>query len=380
MDVPLRKKVTRVGSGAWSIYLPKKWIDTWEPAQLAGREVDLRRIGESMLISPVIVRQRYEAVVADRPADIIIRLLSAYVRGHHVVTLAPEAESFSNDCIASARDFLRHLDERLEASCTPKEIGFQLRADLPALVAEGDDILQMMVAKVGEVISLASDAVTTYRHDPDRALHAMRLLRDTHEEDVSRLHHQATRLVATLEIPMPSVSAYQLLGLAATDLARISEQCLRMADAILQEYGLERHDLDYPRGSLLDRVMLPEATTGVVRAMLQVSIQHFPALRDGLHAMMVAVLARDLPQVQALAAAATVERNAIRTDTFAAAAAFWGTGGVTDQAMAALNISKHATALGHAQELVGAIGATAMTLLAADDGAGPGTKTTTGTR
>ncbi len=374
MDVPLRKKVTRVGSGAWSIYLPKKWIDSWEPAQQEGRQVDLRRIGESMLISPVIVRQRYEATVPDRPADIIIRLLSAYVRGHHVVTLHPDGGAFSNDCIASARDFLRHLDERLEASCTPAEIGFQLRADLPALVSQGDDLLQMLAAKVAEVISLASDAVTTYRHDPDRALHAMRLLRDTHEEDVSRLHHQATRLVATLEIPMPSVSAYQLLGLAATDLARISEQCLRIGDTILQEYGLQRGDLDYPRASLLERIVLPSTTTGVVRAMLQVTIQHFPALRDGLQAMMAALLVRDLGEVERRAAAAMDERNAIREDTFAAAAAFWGHGGVTDQAMAALNISKHATALAHAQEFVGAIGATAMTLLASDDAAGRGQK------
>ncbi len=372
MESPLRKKVTRVGSGAWSIYLPKKWIDTWEPAQQEGREVELRRIGDSLLISPVIMRQRYQATVDGKPAEITMRLLSAYVRGYHEVRLSPAEGMYSNDCIAEARDFLRHLDERLEATCTPAEIGFQLRADLPALVSQGDDILHMLAAKVDEVLGLAADAVATYRHDPDRALHAIRLLRDTHEEDVSRLFHQATRLVATLEIPMPSVSAYQLLGLAATDLARVSEQGLRMADAILQEYGLERNDLDYPRAALMERVQLPGPMAGVVKDMLQVSVRHFPALRHGLQQMMAALLARELEALPRLVGEATKERVAIRKDTFEAAAAYWGEGGVTDQAMAALNISKHATALAHAQELVAAIGVTAMTLLAAGhDGTTP---------
>lgn len=367
MDVPLRKKVTKVGSGAWSIYLPKKWIDRWEPRQQAGREVDLRNIGDSLLITPVITNQRYEAIIDDVPGQITMRLLSAYVRGHHEVRLSPRSAAFSNDSIADARDFLRHLDERIEASCTPDSIGFHLRGDLPALVAQGDDLLQMLAAKVDEVLGLAFDAVSTYRHDADRALHAMRLLRDTHEEDVNRLFHQATRLVATLEIPMPSVSAYQLLGLAATDLARLSEQGLRMTDAILQDYGLERGALAYPRADLLSRVTLPPPGAGVTREMLNVVLRRFPAVREGLQAMMAAVLARDVAALPALVGAAVQQRTAIREDTFAAAAAYWGDGGVTDQAMAALNISKHATALVQAQDLVAAIGVTAMTLLAAGE-------------
>ncbi len=371
MAVPLRKKVTRVGSGAWSIYLPKKWIDAWEPEQQAGREVDLRAIGDSLLISPAIIRQRYEANVADDPGAITARLLSAYVRGYHVVRLAPVAASFSNDCIAGARDFLRHLDERLEPTCTPTEIGFGLRADLPVLVKHGEDLLQMLAAKVDAVLGLASDAVATYRHDADRALHAMRLLRDTHEEDVNRLFHQATRLVATLEIPMPSVTAYQLLGLAATDLARISEQGLRMADAILHEYGITRNDLDYPRAGLLDRVSLPDPGSGVARDMLGVVQRHFPLLRQGLQETMAAIFTGDIDALPALVTAATRRRDEVRHGAFAAAAAHWGEGEASQQAVIALNMSKHATALAHAEDLVAAIGKTALTLLAAGSPAEP---------
>src|SRR5688572_18974933 len=43
-----RKRVTQVGSGAYSIYLPKRWIDGWPPEQREKREVDLHQINQSL--------------------------------------------------------------------------------------------------------------------------------------------------------------------------------------------------------------------------------------------------------------------------------------------------------------------------------------------
>lgn len=365
MEAPIRKKVTRVGSGAWSIYLPKKWIDAWEPEQQEGREVDLRRIGEGMLITPVIARSRYEAELPDDGSAIRTWLLSGYVRGYHEVVLKPRGEAFTNDCIAQARDFLRHLDERIEATCGPDRIGFRLRADLPAAVTSGEDLLQMMSAKVDEVLGLAEDAVTSYRHDPERALHALRLLRDTHNEDVSRLFHQATRLVASLEIPMSSVNSYQLLGMAAADLERMSEQALRMAEAIVQEYGITLADLDYPRQHLMERVRQPTLGDGVSRDILRVAGASFEGLRELLRRLLAAVIAGDINELAAIHRASEEEVHGIRNRIFEAAAGSWGKSSEPEESMLALAATKHTSAMVHALYSLGSISRNAMVLLAA---------------
>ncbi len=363
---PIRKRVSQVGSGAWSIYLPKKWIDQWETAQQEGREVELRAIGPALLISPVITRQRHDGAV-DGTADVVcMRLLSAYLRGYHDVHLSPAKGTFDNDCIFEARDFLRHLDERLEAFCGPDEIGFHLRADLPAPIASAEDLLQMMAAKVDEVLRLAEDAIRTYRHDADRALHALRLLRDTHEEDVSRLFYQATRMVATLEIPMPSVSAYQLLGLVAADLQRVSEQCLRIADAILEEYGLNSDELAFPRNHLMERIRMPTMTTGISRDFLNIARSHFQGVRDAVDAVVAAIRNHDQEALAAVEHRAEELTLSIRTKVFEAAGASWGQEGIEDEAMMALNTSKHTTCLVQALDHIRAIAATARSLTAAE--------------
>src|ERR1041385_1577206 len=89
-----RKRVTQVGSGAWSIYLPKKWIDSWIPEQQAGREVDLHRISNSLLVVPVRQDRSFHATIPPRPDTVRTLLLSAYVRGHDAVELRPDAGAF----------------------------------------------------------------------------------------------------------------------------------------------------------------------------------------------------------------------------------------------------------------------------------------------
>lgn len=327
--------------------------------------MELRAIGPGMLITPVITRQRYDAVVPANATDVQMQLLSAYLRGHHDVHLSTEKQ-FDNDCIAQSRDFLRHLDERLEATCSPDEIGFHLRADLPATVASSDDLLQIMAAKVDEVLRLAEDAVRYYRHDADRSLHALRLLRDTHEEDVSRLFYQATRLVATLEIPMPSVSAYQLLGLAAADLQRVSEQCLRMADAILLEYGITQQQLDFPRSHLMEQIRMPAMTSGVSRSFLDIARSHFEPVRGLVDKIVNAMREADQQALADAVLEAEETTMSIRTAIFQEAGKSWGQDGIEAEAMTALNTSKFTTCLVQAIDHLRAIAITARSLTAVD--------------
>lgn len=367
MDVPLRKRVTKVGSGAWSIYLPKKWIDQWEPEQQAGREVEVRSIGEGMLITPTIVRSRYKLELQPQQQLVRVTLLSAYLRGYHNVQLSASSGVFDNDCIAGARDFMRHLDERLEARCSPTEIGFRLRADLPSAIGSADDLMQMMGAKVDEVLRLAHDAVSSYWHDPDRALHALRLLRDTHEEDVARLFHQATRLVATLEIPMPSVTAYQLLGLVAADLHRVSETGIRVAHGILQEYQLEPADLDYPRAHVLKTLVLPGVASGVSKTINRVASAHFEPTRELLRTTMNAVMGRDIEALMSVPIQAEALTNEIRRGVFEGVAAVWGQEDAATDPMQVLASTRHTTSIIQALDHIRTIATTALALKAADE-------------
>lgn len=366
MDAPLRKKVTRVGSGAFSIYLPKKWIDAWTPEQQAGREVELRHISDSMLITPVQSAVDYEGKVPDACDAVRLYLISAYVKGFHQVRLTSLAGTFSNECIADARDLLRHLDERIVAHCDRDAIGFHLRSDLPASIARGEDLLGVLAAKVQEVLRMANDAVGSYTHDPDRALHALGLLRSTHDEDVSRLFYQATRMVATLEIPLESVSVYQLVGLTAAEYHRMSEQALEMAQTILEAYGLTMTDLDYPRAHLLKQMESPPRQGEVGRDIIHAVQEAFTGIHDAIGALDKALIERDVAALVDLEGTSRRLRDRLQKGVFVAVSEHWGADVEVAQAMAAFSASKHATSLAHALEHVRSIARHGMALLAAE--------------
>lgn len=344
MDI-VRKRITQVGSGAWSIYLPKRWIDAWSDEQMVEREVELRSISQSILITPVIQEDRHEATVPDDAEAVRTLLLSGYIRGYHQVTATP-ATTFSNDTVAAARDFLRHLDERIVAECRAESIRFSIRSDLPPPAT--DDLLVLLTAKVSEVLRLAADAMQSSGQDADRCLHALRLLRDTQTEDVDRLFHQAARLVATLGIPLESVSQYQLLGLVASDLQRIGEQGVRMATSILRDMELELVDLDYPRAHLLERATRPSPPTGVARELVGVCRAGFADLAGCMERLATALASNQAADFMALAIAADTGRQRIQAAVLAAVAEHWGSDTDPGVVMAAFTASKHAAKLQNA--------------------------------
>lgn len=319
MEAIKRKRVTRVGSGAWSVYLPKKWIDAWTPAQQEGREVDLHLISGSLLIVPV---QQDRSFAGAAPPDIgllRVMLLSAYIRGYESVELRP-AKRFSNDAIAAARDLLRHLDERIVASVGPDLISFRV----PAEGATNVDLLQAMGARLTETLDLAAECVEHALHDPERVVHAARLLKSIQEEDVSRLLHQTLRRVATLELPLETVSDFQLLDMVAFLLNGVGSQGLDLAATVLRDLGIGLDDLAYPREELLRRLAPREPLPPVARDILQ---GHRATLREAR-----ALLGRLLPALRdgdvAALAAITAESNRTREDlqarVFDAVARHWG--------------------------------------------------------
>lgn len=325
MEPLKRKRVTRVGSGAWSIYLPKKWIDSWSPEQQAGREVDLHLISNSLLVVPVVQDRSIQATVPPGAGPVREVLLSAYVRGADSVHLIPDGGGrFDSDCIAATRDFLRHLDERLVATVGPDAIGFRVPATAPAPGGSGLDFLTLMAAKVREVVGLAADAVEHAGSDPDRALHAARLLQAIHEEDLSRLFHQALRRVATLEFPLESVTDFQLLDLAAAALHGMGAQAVRIAATLLDGYGLALEDLAYPRAQLVRRLGRRPAPTPVAREMVQAYRKPFAAAQHLLDALPAALAAPGTQPLRALAADALAARARLQQALFEAIVRHWG--------------------------------------------------------
>jgi phosphate uptake regulator len=320
-----RKRVTRVGSGAWSIYLPKKWIDSWSPEQQAGREVDLHLISNSLLVVPVVQDRSVAARVPAAGGPVRTLLLSAYVRGAASVRLTPAGGGrFDSDCIAAARDFLRHLDERLVATVGPDAIGFRVPETAPAPGGSGLDLLALMAAKVREVVGLAADAVEHAGSDPDRALHAARLLQAIHEEDLSRLFHQTLRRVATLEFPLESVTDFQLLDLAAAHLHGMGAQAVRIAASILEGYGLTLDDLAYPRAGLVQRLGRRPAPTPVAREMVQAYRKPFAAAQRLVDSLPAALAGPGTEALRTLSGEALAARGQLQQALFEAVVRHWG--------------------------------------------------------
>lgn len=324
MEPVKRKRVTQVGSGAWSIYLPKKWIDSWTPEQRAGREVDLHAISGSLLIVPVLQDRSFQATVRPDGAAVRTLLLSSYVRGAAAVRLFPSPGRFDSDCIAAARDFLRHLDERLVATVGPDAIGYALPVQVASMAGDGLAQMSLMAAKVREVVGLAADCVEHFGTDPDRALHAARLLQAIHEEDLSRLHHQTLRRVATLEFQLESVTDFQLLDLAAGHYHAMGAQCVRVAATVLDSYGLRLEDLAYPRADLVKRMGRRDPPPPVAREMVQ-GYRHPFAVAESLVVSLPGLLvAGDVAGLGALAQEALKARATLQESLFEAVVRHWG--------------------------------------------------------
>lgn len=334
MEPIKRKRVTRVGSGAYSIYLPKKWIDAWTPEQQDRREVDLHRINQALLIVPALSDQSLEAIIPPDKRAVRRWLLSAYLRGKQDVALLPEGGRFENEAITAGRDFLRHLDERLVASSTPEKIGYELDPARPAPYGTGADLLAAMGAKVLEMLGLAEDAVSTYGRDPDRALHALGLLKSIHDEDVSRYFHQAIRMVGTLELPVRTVTDFQILDLVAADLHRMGDHAVRVAQTILRQFGLDLEHLAYPRDHLLERMGDRPPLRGIAREMVRGYGAAFQEARVLVQDLLDGLLRPDVPLLADLIGRSYAAQDAIQQRIFDAVLHHWGQEDATDPGMA----------------------------------------------
>lgn len=321
MQPSKRKRVTRVGSGAYSIYLPKRWIDAWAPAQQAEREVDLHIVGDGLLVVPAVRDRSFRGKVEAACQPLTTLLLSAYVRGASDVLVEPASGRFDSDCITGARDFLRHLDERLVSTISPEAIGFTLAEGAET---DSEELLRSMSSKMRHILELCSECVTTYGSDPERALHAARLIRSLHAEDLSRLFHQTLRRVATLELPVRTISELQLLDLLAAHFHAMGTQAVQVAATVLEGYGLALDDLDYPRPELLRRIGRREVLVPLARDMVQGHGKTLETLRLLFDRFLGALEKGDPTALSAVAEDIRVARAEASKRMFGAVVKHWG--------------------------------------------------------
>lgn len=366
MEPIKRKRVTRVGSGAFSIYLPKKWIDGWPEAQQESREVDLHLINDALLISPAHVDQHAELVVPDDQAVVCQRLQSAYVRGIDRLRLTPKEGAFGAETIAAARDLLRHLDERLIVTSTPDAIGFSLDPDLPPNVTSGADLLRILTAKVREMVDLCGEAVDTHLVDADRSIHAMALMRSTQQEDVRRLLHQALRMVARIELPMHSISDFQVLDLLAADLERFGSHLVRIAEILLSDLGLDLDDLDYPRSHVLKQIGTLPVRPPLVQELIRNYREGFAAIAVALQTTMEAVQERDIPTLSRLESTIMEQQDSMADRFFATITEHWGETMDAKQAMGVFAMARVASILADLAHVLRSTCHHAIILLAAE--------------
>lgn len=344
MEAIKRKKIARVGSGAFSLYIPKKWIDEWTDVQAEEREVDLHQINESLLLTPVHRDRSFKRTMEDDAEKVTRTLLSCYIRGLQDVSLQPEG-SFGSATQSIARRTMRHLDERLIATSRSDCIGFQLNPNLPTSTTDHKTLLRTMGAKLQEGLQLARESVESHDSDPARTLHSLQMLVANHDEEVSRIFYQSGRLVANLELPLDAVSDFQLLGLATADMYRMSIHTVAIAHALLEAYGASAEQLAYPVEHLLENIQVPDQNV-LARDVNRGYGQAFADASKLLNQLMEGLATGDMDALKTVANQAGPAIDDMQTRIFTTIQHHWGKGVEPHEAMETFNAYRVSIPLG----------------------------------
>lgn len=226
---PIRKRVGRVGSGAFSLYLPKKWMDTWSPEQWDEREVDLIPLARGLLILPVIRQETYTATLNGEDPRLADQLRSAFVRGYRNlhVTLEPKGTS---QTLEHARSLLRHLDQGLQIKMDPSSI---------IVRSVSEETLAQAVPLSEHVHGMAQSllrCVHAHGSDFDMVEQGVHYARAVYREDIARGLDRILRAVNRLQVHLRAVADLQELTLEAVMLERVARRMDETA-------GLLQHNL-----------------------------------------------------------------------------------------------------------------------------------------
>lgn len=246
-----RKRISRAGSGGYSIYLPKQWINSWTEEQNKDRLVDMIGLGDHLILTPKIARKRI-SVSSEEMSNYELKqyIVSSYVNGADEFRLT--SNRLSDSLIGESRNIIRLLDENLTPGSTNFEISYSNQSNI---VHDTDTLFNLLFDKVTEGENLAIDLLTCFDVNPKKGIQILRLMYALEEEDIDRLAFQTLRTLARCDSSSRTISDLNVKWMATDSLERIGDNLYAIAGLVSASYGLEREMLQYPVEYLQEHVL-----------------------------------------------------------------------------------------------------------------------------
>jgi len=260
MPTKSRKRVTRSGKGAFSLYLPKKWVDNWNEDQLQERKVDLLELDDHLIISPVR-KNSSKSLSLNGGTDDEIRqfLLCTYVRGYESADL--KSKEFSDKQMSAARSFMRLLDEKMILDISEDRIAygrsFKVSLESPTI----SQMQRLLLEKIQESLRLAKELLEHFDENPTRAIHLLKMMRTLEEEDVDRMSMQIFRRASRMELRFNSFADLFFVVLTTDLLEKLGDGIYGIARSVCRFYGMDEEQLLFPT-DVIEKDILMENFSG----------------------------------------------------------------------------------------------------------------------
>lgn len=237
-----RKRISRAGSGGYSIYLPKQWIKGWTEEQSKGKEVEMFTVGDQLVLSPTLSRRtaRTKAGVLSK-YELKQYIVSAYVNGADDFALS--SDHLSESLIGESRNIIRLLDENLVPGSTNNEVSYSNRSDI---THDTDALLTLLFDNVIEYENIAVDLLGCFDINPRKGVQLLRLMYTLEEEDIDRISFQLLRQLSRCDPSSKTLPDLVVKWMTADTLERIGDNLYAIAGLLCGAYGLEKDKLQYP--------------------------------------------------------------------------------------------------------------------------------------
>ncbi len=289
-DIRTSKRISRAGSGGFSIYLPKQWINGWLDEQVAGKEVDMFSLGDQLILTPRLSTKRMSVSAGAMTRDELKEyIVSAFIKGADEFRL--ESSALSEALIGESRNIVRLLDENLVPASNDDAISY---ANRPAIVHETNALLSLLFDKVAEGEGLASDLLNSFDINPDKGIQILRLMYSLEEEDIDRVAFQILRNLSKCEPSSRTLTELNLKWTTADALERIGDTLYAVAGLVCESYGLERDELQYPVEYLQEHALTKDfAIPDHIHCLKEQFVADMNECSESLLKVKEAVLARD---------------------------------------------------------------------------------------
>jgi hypothetical protein len=267
------KRISRAGSGGFSIYLPKRWMSDWTEEQMSKREVEMFEMGEKLILSPMMSRMGYDVRLEGRSQEeLIYHVLSAYING--VDDFSMSHEGLTEIDAIEIRNIVRFLDENLSVRVEGDKVEYKNR---PVAVHDVNNLLELLFDKLIEAENLAAELLNDCDTDREHSIHLMRMLYSIEKEDLNRLTLQIFRDLSKFRTPLRSLVDANFMWSAANMLEIIGDALFGLVSVICSIYGLKPDDLQYPSEYLEGRL---KERGGVLRGAEKLRMQLVIDLRE----------------------------------------------------------------------------------------------------